>query len=310
MSITYSVSLDSIVQELGLSALYRASDYEQVQITSWDVSRPGLQLAGFYDYFDPRRVQVLGKLEITYLAQMPPEQRRASIERFLLSGIRFCIIAHGMTIPERWIDIARQANVSVLTTDRSTSDFMADLLFSLNNHLAPRTTIHGVLMEIAGEGVIITGESGVGKSESAMTLLSRGHRLVADDAIEVKRVNGNNLRGSAPEIIRYFMEVRGIGLVDARHMFGVGAVKQSQSIDLVVNFEFWDENKIYDRLGEEPRYTEILGVKVPFYEIPVRPGRNLADILELAAMMNRGRRMGYNAARTLVERHDKMIDEG
>ena len=310
MSKVYSVSLDSIVREMGLTVVYRADDYEQVTITSWDVSRPGLQLAGFYDYFDPRRVQVLGKLEITYLAQMTPEQQRASMERFLSSGIRFCIVAHGMTVPEEGLVAAQRANVSVLTTEQDTSDFMARLLFSLNGHLAPRTTLHGVLMEIAGEGVIITGESGVGKSETAMTLLSRGNRLVADDAIEVKLVNGRSLRGSAPEMIRYFMEVRGIGLVDVRHMFGIGAVKQSQSIDLVVRFEPWDENKVYDRLGMDPQYTEILGIKVPYCEIPVSPGRNLADILELAAMTNRGRRMGYNAAQALVERHDKLVDEG
>ena len=181
---------------------------------------------------------------------------------------------------------------------------------SLNSMLAPRTTLHGVLMEIHGEGVLITGESGVGKSENAMALLSRGHRLVADDAIDVRRVGRGQLIGTAPELIRYFMEIRGIGLVDARHMFGIGAVKQEQALDLVVHFEPWDENKVYDRLGAEPLYTEILGIQVPLYEIPVRPGRNLADILELAARTNRGRKMGYNAAQALVERHDRMGDQG
>ena len=187
---------------------------------------------------------------------------------------------------------------------------MALLIMSLNSSLAPRTTLHGVLMEIHGEGVLITGESGVGKSENAMALLSRGHRLVADDAIEIKRVGRDSLIGTAPELIRYFMEIRGIGLIDARHMFGIGAVKQEQAIDLVVRFEPWDDDKRYDRLGDETQYTEILGVRVPYFVIPVRPGRNLAAILELAAMNNRERKMGYNAAQVLVDRHDSLVDAG
>jgi HPr kinase/phosphorylase len=205
---------------------------------------------------------------------------------------------------------AANHSVTILTTEQSTSDFMAQLIFSLNSLLAPRTTLHGVLMEIHGEGVLITGESGVGKSENAMALLSRGHRLVADDAIEVRRVGRASLIGTAPEMIRYFMEIRGIGLVDARHLFGIGAVKQEQALDLVVHFEPWDDDKVYDRLGAEPKYSEILGVQVPIYEIPVRPGRNLADILELAARHNRARKMGYNFAQELVERHDRMVDQG
>ena len=310
MSKTYSGGLDKIIAEHELTVAYRAADFAEVRIDNWDVSRPGLPLAGFYDYFSADRVQVLGKLEITYLAEMTPQARQQSVERFLSSGIRFCIVAHGMPVPEEMMAAAERESVTILTTEQSTSDFMAQLIMSLNALLAPRTTLHGVLMEIAGEGVLITGESGVGKSENAMALLSRGHRLVADDAIDVKRVGRGQLIGSAPEMIRYFMEIRGIGLVDARHMFGIGAVKQEQVLDLVVHFEPWDENKVYDRLGAEPLYTEILGVKVPLYEIPVRPGRNLADILELAARTNRGRKMGYNAAQALVERHDRMVDMG
>ena len=310
MSASYSVRLDTIVAEHDLTVAYRASDYDQVRIDSWDISRPARPLAGFYDYFDARRVQVIGKLEITYLSEMSREARTMSVEHFLSSGIRFCIIAHGMPVPEEMMEAAKARNVTILTTEQSTSDFMAELILSLNSLLAPRTTLHGVLMEIHGEGVLITGESGVGKSENAMALLSRGHRLVADDAIDVRRVGRGQLIGTAPEMIRYFMEIRGIGLVDARHMFGIGAVKQEQTLDLVVHFEPWDENKVYDRLGAEPLYTEILGIKVPLYEVPVRPGRNLADILELAARTNRGRKMGYNAAQTLVERHDRMVDQG
>ena len=310
MSRTYSVGLDTIVAEHDLTVAYRAADYDRVRIDNWDVSRPALPLAGFYDYYNAQRVQVLGKLEITYLDEMSPEARRMSIEHFISSGIRFCIIAHGMPVPAEMLAAAKRDDVTILTTEQSTSDFMAELIMSLNRLLAPRTTLHGVLMEIHGEGVLITGASGVGKSENAMALLSRGHRLVADDAIDVKLVGRDSLIGEAPPMIRYFMEIRGIGLVDARSMFGIGAVKQEQAIDLVVNFEPWDEDKVYDRLGAEPLYTEILGVKVPLYEVPVRPGRNLADILELAARTNRGRKMGYNAAQDLVERHDRMVDMG
>ena len=241
---------------------------------------------------------------------MRPEARSRSIERFISSGIRFCIVAHGMDIPPEMLSSAQRHQVTLLTTEHSTSDFMAKLIVSLNRWLAPRTTMHGVLMEVHGEGVMITGESGVGKSENAMALLSRGHRLVADDAIEVKRTAPDTLVGSSPELIRYFMEIRGIGLIDARHMFGIGAVKPDQVIDLVVHFEPWDENKVYDRLGNETHFTEILGVKIPYFVVPVRPGRNLAAILELAAMNNRERKMGYNAAQVLVERHDRMVDEG
>ena len=310
MAKTYSVGLDTIVAEHELTVAYRAADYDQVRINNWDVSRPALPLAGFYDYYNAHRVQLLGKLEITYLAEMSAEARRMSVEHFISSGIRFCIVAHGMPLPKEMLAAAKKQDVTILTTEQSTSDFMAQLIFSLNSLLAPRTTLHGVLMEIQGEGVLITGESGVGKSENAMALLSRGHRLVADDAIEVRRVGRDSLIGTAPELIRYFMEIRGIGLVDARTLFGIGSVKQEQAIDLVVHFEPWDDGKVYDRLGAEPKYTEILGVQVPIYEIPVRPGRNLADILELAARHNRGRKMGYNAAQTLVERHDRMVDQG
>ena len=310
MSKQYSIGLDTIVREHDLTVAYRASNYDKVRISSWDVTRPGLPLAGFYDYFDAQRVQVLGKLEMTYISEMSPERRWNSVARFVGSGIRFFIVAHAMPVPDEMTRAALNYDVTILTTDQSTSDFMAQLIFNLNSMLAPRTTLHGVLMEIHGEGVLITGESGVGKSENAMALLSRGHRLVADDAIEVRRVGRDSLIGTAPELIRYFMEIRGIGLVDARHLFGSGAGTQEQSLDLVVHCEPWDDDKLYDRLGAEPKYTEILGVQVPIYEIPVRPGRNLADILELAARHNRGRKMGYNAAQELVERHDRMVDLG
>ena len=310
MGKSYSVSLDTVVREHKLTVVRRGNDYDNIRIFNCDVSRPGLPLAGFYDYFDPTRVQTIGKLELTFLEEMSPEERRRSIDRFMSTGIRFVIVAHGMPVPEEMLRAAERNQVTVLTTEQTTSDFMAQLIISLNAWLAPRTTLHGVLMEIHGEGVLITGESGVGKSENAMALLSRGHRLVADDAIEVKRTSQETLIGTAPEMIRYFMEIRGIGLVDARPMFGIGAVQQEQAIDLEVHFEPWDESKTYDRLGNETSFTEILGVKVPYFLVPVRPGRNLASILELAAMNNRERKMGYNAAQVLVERHDALVDLG
>ena len=308
MSQTYSVDLKTIVKEHNLTPVNLSDDYDSVRITTWDVNRPGLPLAGFYDYYDPSRVQIMGKLETTYLSDMEPEARRASIERFMASGVRFLVVAHGVPIPPEMLEAAKRNNVNLFTTAQSTSDFLAQLIVSLNTWLAPRTTMHGVLMEIHGEGVLITGESGVGKSENAMALLRRGHRLVADDAVEIKKTSRDTLIGSAPEVIRYFMEVRGIGLVDARHMFGIGAVKPEQVIDLVVRFELWDKNKQYDRLGIDTQYTDILGVQVPYNLIPVRPGRNLDAILELAAMNNRERKMGYNAAQVLVDRHDQIAD--
>ena len=278
MSRTYSVDLKTIVESHNLTPVNLSDDYEQVKITTWDVTRPGLPFAGFYDYFDPTRVQIMGKLEATYLKDMAPEARLASIRRYMSTGVRFLVVAHGMPVPPEMLEEARRNNVCLFTTEQSTSDFMAQLIVSLNIWLAPRTTVHGVLM--------------------------------ADDAVEVKRTSRDTLIGYAPEVIRYFMEVRGIGLVDARHMFGIGAVKPEQVIDLVVRFELWDKNKHYDRLGIDTQYTEILGVQVPYNVIPVRPGRNLDAILELAAMNNRERKTGYNAARILVDRHDQLIDEG
>jgi HPr kinase/phosphorylase len=219
------------------------------------------------------------------------------------------VVAHALDPLPEMVDAARYYDVNLLTTKLDTSEFMGQIIGSLRLHLAPRITIHGVLLEVHGEGLLITGDSGVGKSETALALLKRGHRLIADDAVEIKRTSETTLVGTAPEVIRYYMELRGIGVIDARHIFGIGAVKPDQFIDLVANFEIWDDHKIYGRLGIDTETTEILGVKVPYYNIPVRPGRNLAAILEVAAMSNREKKIGYNAARDLVERHDRMIDE-
>ena len=313
MSVPYSVSLDELVRSLKLPVLYRAPDYDTTRISVAEVNRPALQLTGFYDFFDPKRIQIIGKIELTYLAGLSGELRRERLEQFFSSGVRVVVISHVDTvdeIPLALMNAAIRNSVNLLMSHEVTSVFMGGLIVKLHTLLAPRTTVHGVLMEICGEGVLICGESGVGKSETAMALLRSGHRLVADDAVEIRKTNPFTLMGSAPEMIRYFMEVRGIGVVDARHLFGIGAVKPEQRIDLVVQFELWDDAKNYDRLGLDNDTREILGVKLPLNTIPVRPGRNLAAILELAAMNNREKKMGYDAAQVLVERYNSMIDEG
>ena len=308
MSRTYSVDLKTIVESHNLTPVNLSDDYEQVKITTWDVTRPGLPFAGFYDYFDPTRVQIMGKLEATYLKDMAPEARLASIRRYMSTGVRFLVVAHGMPVPPEMLEEARRNNVCLFTTEQSTSDFMAQLIVSLNIWLAPRTTVHGVLMEIHGEGVLITGESGVGKSENAMALLRRGHRLVADDAVEIRRIS-DSLYGSAPEIIRHYIEIRGIGIIDVQQLFGMGAVQFDSDIEIVIHLEPWQDGKFYDRLGLEGDTYTILGVQLPYVTIPVRPGRNLAGIVEIAAMKNRQMRYGYNSARDFMTQFDQKMDE-
>ena len=298
-----------MVKALKLTELVPSST-GYLPIEASDVNRPGLPFAGFWEHFADERPQILGLVETSYLHSLDPETRKMRLQQFVSYDLPCIVICRRLEGMDDLIQMAAARKIPVYRSDVDTTKLVMDMIYFLNNHLAPRMTMHGVLAEVYGVGVLLTGESGVGKSENAMALLSRGHRLVADDAIDVRRIGRDQLIGTAPELIRYFMEIRGIGLVDARHMFGIGAVKQEQAIDLVVHFEPWDDDKVYDRLGAELQYTDILGVKVPIYEIPVRPGRNLADILELAAMNNRGRKMGYNAAQTLVERHDKLVDRG
>ncbi|MDO4749904.1 MAG: HPr(Ser) kinase/phosphatase [Eubacteriales bacterium] len=310
MNQKHTVPLHTLVDELDLIVCHPSSEYEKILLGNQDVNRPALQFAGFYDYFDPDRVQIVGKVEMTYLASLSPERRREAISTLFERHPVAIILAHHMDPSEEFMEAAQKYNIPLLRSALNTSELLAQVVIQLRQHLAPRITMHGVLMEIHGEGVLITGDSGIGKSETAMALLKRGHRLIADDAVEIKRISHNSLIGSAPELIRYFMELRGIGVIDARHIFGIGAVKPEQYIDLVVHFELWDDKKAYDRLGLDPEYTEILDVKLPYNCIPVRPGRNLGAILELAAMNNREKKMGYNAARALVERHDKMLLEG
>ncbi|MGI6014014.1 MAG: HPr(Ser) kinase/phosphatase [Oscillospiraceae bacterium] len=308
MEQSYPVKLKTVVEELELIVVHAAKNYEEVQIDTSEVNRPGLQLTGFYDYFDPRRIQIMGKVEITYLYTLSEEERKKMIDDFMSRELTAVIICHGMEVPVECLDAAEKYDVNLLKTDVPTSDAMAQLISTLGVHLAPRTAMHAVLVEVHGEGLLITGDSGVGKSETALELIKRGHRLIADDAVEIKRTSSTTLVGSAPEIIRYYMELRGIGVIDARRIFGVGSVKPSERIDLVVNLEPWKTDKAYDRLGIDLEYTTILGVKIPSVTIPVGPGRNLAVILEVAAMNNRQKKMGYNAALELVENHDRMVN--
>ena len=306
----YSVSLSSVAREQGLAVLHAAKDFGSARVRTADVNRPALQLAGFYDYFDPKRLQLIGRVESTYLMSLPEGERREALERFMRFDLCAIILCHGIDEIPELMEFAVKYDRTIMSTSEDTSTFMADLISMLRNAMAPRVTLHGVLVEVYGEGLLITGDSGVGKSETALELIKRGHRLIADDAVEIRRISRETLIGKAPALIRYYMELRGIGVINARHIFGVGAVKPETGVDLVVNFELWDDEKTYDRLGLETEHTSILGVDLPSYTVPVRPGRNLAVILELAAMNNRQKKMGYNAAEALVREHDALVDSG
>ena len=310
MRAKYTVKLKTVVEEHGLHPLHTSRNYETAVVTTSDVNRPAMQLTGFYNYFDPRRIQIIGRVESTYLDTLTPEQRRAAYDRFMGYDIAALVLCHGVQPSEECLEMARKHDRNVFITDEDTSAFQADLISTLHKYLAPRLTTHGVLVEIYGEGVLLTGDSGIGKSETALELTKRGHRLVADDAVEIRLVGKDTLTGTAPAIIRYYMELRGIGVINVRHIYGVGAVKPETGIDLVVKMEAWDQGKPYDRLGLESETEEILGVTLPCVTIPVTPGRNLAVILELAAMNNRQKKMGYNAAEMLAAEHDLAIDNG
>ena len=310
MQSKYSVKLKLIAQELNLSVLHTSKDYDTAVLKTSDVNRPAMQLTGFYNYFDPNRLQMIGRVESTYLASLPAEQRRRTLETFMQYDIVGLILCHEIEVIPEYIEMAEKYDRNLFVTDEDTSALQANLISTLQHHLAPRTTIHGVLVELYGEGVLITGESGIGKSEAALELVKRGHRLIADDAVEIKLIDRNTLTGSAPEMIRYYMELRGIGVINVRHIYGVGAVKPEGNIDVVIKMERWEEGKPYDRLGLESKTTSILGVEVPCVTIPVTAGRNLAVIMELAAMNNRQKKMGFNAAETLAAAHDAAIDAG
>ncbi|PHV72047.1 HPr(Ser) kinase/phosphatase [Sporanaerobium hydrogeniformans] len=300
----YFVTVSQIKEHFKLEVLTPDIDYKNRKITECDVNRPALQLAGFFDYFDPTRLQIIGKVEHTYLEKVSQEERAQKIRRLMSYKEIPCIVICREEIeafPEM-LECAKENGIPIFKTDLPTTSFLAEANRWLHVELAPRISMHGVLVDIYGEGILITGESGIGKSETALELVRRGHRLVADDAVEIKRVSASTLLGSAPEVIRHFIEVRGIGIVDIKQIFGVGSVKEMKNIDLVIKLELWDQNKQYDRLGLTNEYTDILGIKVVTNAIPVRPGRNIAIICETAAINFRQKKMGYNAAEALNNR--------
>lgn len=308
MPSTYSVKLSKVVQDFGLEVICRSSTYDAQTVVSPSVNRPGLSLVGFYDYFDNNRIQILGKMEYTYLNLMSREQRLRCFVDLMSHPVPALILSRGLEPFPECLEAAKKYDRVILRTQQGTGDFISDLTTGLRSYLSPRITRHGVLVEVYGEGVLLTGESGVGKSETAVELIKRGHRLIADDAVEIRRVNPTTLIGSAPELIRYYVEMRGIGVIDVRQLFGMSAVKESQSIDIVINMEQWREGMLYDRLGLEDFFTTILDVRIPSVTIPVKTGRNLAIIIEVAAMNNRHKKMGYNAAQEFTDRINQHFD--
>ena len=316
MAEQYSVSLGKIIEKHDLEIVYIPKPADQIDILTNEVNRPGIQLAGYTGFFDSLRIQILGWTELGFLAEMSSEDRTKALGYWLSLHPAAAVVTRGLEIPDYFVDACKEYEVPLLRTDDETSPFLAALIDFLNRELAPRITRHGVLVEVYGEGVLIVGESGAGKSETAIELIKRGHRLIADDAVEIRKVSESVLEGSSPSNIRHFIELRGIGIINARRVFGMGAVKPQEKIDMVIQLEEWDSTKAYDRLGLDNEYTKILDVKVPVIIVPITPGRNLAVIVETAAMNNRQKKMGYNGAKELmhslgmddVEPNDKELE--
>lgn len=309
MSVEFSVPLSQIAEALNLTEVYVAENYKETNISTVEINRPGLELTGYLEFFDNKRIQVLGNTEFSYLGRYGPEAQKMVIDSIFSFGPPAVIICRDIEPSNAILESAKLHKVSILSTPQSTSDLTASLVQYLNKELAPRITRHGVLVEVYGEGCLLTGDSGVGKSETAIELIKRGHRLVADDAVEIRRTAQTTLYGQSPENIRHFIELRGIGIINARKLFGMGAIKLQEKIDMVINLEQWDSSKVYDRMGLDNEYMKILGVEVPTLTIPVKPGRNLAVIIEVAAMNNRQKKMGYNAARELLKNLGMAVED-
>ena len=305
---SYSVPLKRLVEEFKLSIAYQATDYEQIRVMVDEVSRPGLPLTGFFEHFEALRVEVLGYVEMTYLDDQTPEKRLQIFDRLFAYKIPALVITRGFQPHPECIEMAKKHNITVLLAQETTSYVISNLISFLKSALAPRITRHGVLMEVYGEGLFLTGESGIGKSETAVELLKRGHRLIADDAVEIKKTSSSQLIGTAPSLIRNYIELRGIGVINVANLFGTGAIKEETAVNLVVNIVPWEAGKHYDRMGLEEHYVELLGVQLPSVTIPVSPGRNLAVILEVAAMNNRQKRLGYNAALEFSQQLDRHFE--
>ena len=302
MKSNYTVSFSKIIKEFSLETVYVPENIEELTVSSTEINRPGLQMAGYFKYFDAQRMQVIGKAEESYLENLGEAEASERIKDLFAQNPSAVVFCRNLEIKDSFIKLAQEYSVPIFRTDMSTSTFSAALIAFLNLNLAPRVTRHGVLVEVYGEGILLLGESGVGKSETAIELVKRGHRLIADDAVEIRRVSEKSLVGTAPDNIRHFIELRGIGIINASRIFGAGAVKLTEKIDLVINIEQWDVNKAYDRMGLEKQTTNILDLEIPSLTIPVKPGRNLAVIIEVAAMNNRQKKLGYNAAEDLLRR--------
>ena len=302
MRTNFTIGLSKIISEFSLEVLNMPESDREIMISSSEVNRPGLHMAGYFEFFDAERIQIIGKSEESFLKRFTEEKAEQRLRELFSRKPVAVVICRNLEVSEIYRKIAEEFGVPLLRTPVSTSEFEAALIAFLNVHLAPRITQHGVLVEVFGEGILLLGESGVGKSETAMELVKRGHRLIADDAVEIKKVSSRSLVGSAPENIRHFIELRGIGIINASRLFGAGAVKLTEKIDLVIKMEPWDVNKVYDRMGLENQTHEILDLKIPSLTIPVKPGRNLAVIIEVAAMNNRQKKLGYNAAEDLLKK--------
>ena len=302
----YSVPLSSVVEELKLEKIYVPENFDEIKVFKKEVNRPGLPLAGFFDHYDNERIQIMGKVEYHYLLPMSGEERKKRIDDFFSKGATALVVSSNLDVFPEVIESAEKYSIPVLRSADTTSNVMGALIASLNVSLAERMTRHGVFVECYGEGILILGDSGIGKSEAAIELVKRGHRLIADDAVEIKKVSAKTLVGSAPELIRHYIELRGIGIVDVRRIFGMGSVKLTEKIDMIINLELWQQGKFYERVGMDTEYTNIMGIDIPTTTIPVRPGRNLAVVIEIAAMNNRQKKMGYNTA---VEFNKKLMGQ-
>lgn len=308
MSETYSIPLTALVKEFRLEVVYASADYESIRLTVEDVARPGLQLTGYFDHFEPMRLQILGNVEFSFIQKKTPQERAAIFDKFFSYKPPALLIARNFPVDKQMLAMAKKHSITLLRSPETTAALASSIITFLRSELAPRITRHGVLVEVYGEGLLLMGDSGVGKSETALELLKRGHRLIADDAVEIRKVSESSLIGTAPDLIRNYIELRGIGIINVAKLFGMGAVRTENEINLVVNIVPWNTQEVYDRLGLDDQYMEILGVKVPMNTIPVTAGRNLAVILEVAAMNNRQRKLGYNAAQEFTDQVDRHFE--
>lgn len=309
MAVEYSVTLEKIIKDLSLTPVYMPEEPSKIKILNNNISRPGLQLTGYFDFFDKTRILVFGNTEFSYLSRFGVEQQIHVISSIFKFGPPAVILCRSYELNDAMMSSAKEHNIPILQSADSTSTLTAGLVTMLSRELAPRITRHGVLVEVYGEGCLIIGDSGVGKSETAIELMKRGHRLIADDAVEIRRIDSHTLIGNSPQNIRHFVELRGVGIINARNLFGMGSIKLSEKIDMVINLEQWDGKKAYDRMGLENEYLDILGIDIPIMTIPVKPGRNLSNIIEVAAMNNRQKKMGYNAAQDLLTSLGMEIDD-